>query len=105
MRSPSEVVSVSGANGMPREAGFSSSPLYGKKTSFDSSAPTSALSTSAPATTRRSRLFRRERLRIFDVVGDHPRELSALQQFTPLAAAPGDLVLGGADRLLAAAAR
>src|SRR5688572_11950419 len=46
-----------------------------------------------------------ERLRILDVLRDHARELTSLQQLTPLAATAGDLVLRGADRLLRPTAR
>src|SRR5215203_4115256 len=45
-----------------------------------------------------------QRLRRLRRRPDHPRELAALHQLPSLAAAAGDVVLGGADRLLGTAA-
>src|SRR5688572_1230961 len=50
-------------------------------------------------------LFRGQRRRVFDVRWNYARKLAPLEQFTSLAAPTGHLVLGCADRLLAAAAR
>src|SRR5688572_18425051 len=42
--------------------------------------------------------------RILDLLRDHPQELASLEQFPPLAAPPGDLVLRRADGLFRPAA-
>src|SRR5688572_16259193 len=98
---------------MPSEPGFRSSPDEGKNTSRGSSAPISALNITSPAIVAAAMalaffirgLRGRQWLGVLHLVRDHARELSALQQFAAFAAAAGDLVFGGADRLLAAAAR
>src|SRR5688500_11469900 len=98
---------------MPSDAGVRSSPADGKNTSRGSNAPISALNIASPAIAATALaiaffirgLRGRQWLGVLHVVRDHARELSALQQLAPLAAAAGDLVFGGADRLLAAPAR
>src|SRR5687768_10257251 len=50
-------------------------------------------------------LFRGQRRRVFDVGWNYAGKLTALEQFTSLAAPTGHLVLGCADRLFAPAAR